>query len=199
MRRRQRVAIVERWTTVLAVSGQSNVGSEEMGSTLTLRRMALLTGAVVTSAALIAGGLTGSAAATKKHAKNPLAGRWTGMTAAGRSWPGPPAPISFQITKRGYVLNFTTTVTLNYGPSECSSAPPFTVNMPPVRMNKPVPGYPKGKRFDYSGPYPLVRATGQVITARKMQGYLAVRQVEISPTLKCGTGLVHYNVTRAGR
>jgi hypothetical protein len=138
--------------------------------------------------------------AKKRKATNPLAGRWNGMTQATPSWPGPPAPISFQITNAGYVVNLTTIVSpvwLGQTPPECSSAPPVPVTMPAVRLNKPAPGFPKGKRFDYSGPYPLVEAFGHVITARKMEGGLLVRQVAISPDLKCGTGLVHYAVTRA--
>ena len=66
--------------------------------------------ALALTAALIGSGLIADQSQAKK-AKNPLVGRWTGMTEATPSWPGPPAPISFQITKAGYVVNLTTTVT----------------------------------------------------------------------------------------
>ena len=69
--------------------------------------------------------------------------------------------------------------------------------MPPVKLNKPVPGYPKGKRFDYSGPFPLLKADGKVETANKMDGALLLRRIQVSPTLICGTGIVQYTVTRA--
>lgn len=156
------------------------------------------------TALALAGALIGSgliADQSQAKTKNPLAGRWTGMTQVTPTWSGPPAPISFQITKGGYVVNLTSTVTLDWGsnPPGCNSAPPASVNMPPVRMNKPVPGYPKGKRFDYTGPFPLIFADGKVITARKMEGALLLRRVEISPGLICGTGNVHYTVKRAGR
>jgi hypothetical protein len=123
------------------------------------------------------------------------------MTEVTPTWSGPPAPISFRITNRGYVVNLTTTVTLDWSnnPPGCSSAPPASVSMPPVRLNKPVPGFPKGKRFDYSSPGPgLIFADGKVITARKMEGALLLRRVAVSPDLVCGTGNVHYTVRRAG-
>ena len=81
--------------------------------------------AVWASAALLCVGLAtaGQAVAKKKHPANPLVGRWTGMTEATPSWPGPPAPISFRITKAGYVVGLTTTVVpvwLGQTPPECS-------------------------------------------------------------------------------
>ena len=156
------------------------------------------------TALALAGALIGSgliADQSQAKTKNPLAGRWTGMTEVTPSWSGPPAPISFQITKGGSVVSLTSTVTLDWGynPPGCGSAPPASVNMPPVRMNKPVSGYPKGKRFDYESFGPgLVQAIGKVISVRKMEGLLTVRRIEIAPGLICGTGLVHYTVKRAG-
>jgi hypothetical protein len=153
----------------------------------------------------LAGALIGSGLITDQSqakTQNPLAGRWTGMTEVTPTWSGPPAPISFRITKAGYVVNLTTTVTLDWpagNPPGCSSAPPAPVSMPSVRLNKPVPGFPKGKRFDYSSPGPgLVHADGKVITARKMEGGLNVRRVAVPAGLTCGTGNVHYTVKRAG-
>lgn len=164
------------------------------------RRMAVWASAALLGAGLATAGAAGPAVAKKKHSANPLAGRWTGTTQITPTWSGPPAPISFQITKAGYVVNLRTTVTLDWSnnPPGCSSAPPVAVNMPAVRLNKPVPAFPKGKRFDYTGPYPLIHADGKVITARKMEGALLLRQVEISPGVKCGTGNVHYTVKRVG-
>jgi hypothetical protein len=149
--------------------------------------------------ALIGSGLIANQSQAKT--KNPLAGRWTGMTEVTPTWSGPPAPISFRITNAGYVVGLTTTVTLDWSnnPPGCSSAPPVSVSMPSVRLNKPVPGFPKGKRFDYSSLGPgLVFADGKVITARKMEGGLLVRRVAVAPDLTCGTGNVHYTVRRAG-
>ena len=62
----------------------------------------------VAATGLMALGAPGPAAAKKKHPANPWAGTWTGMTEATTS--GPPAPISFRITKRGMVIGLTTTV-----------------------------------------------------------------------------------------
>ena len=110
---------------------------------------------------------------------NPLAGGWTGMTEAGPS--GPSAPISFHITNAGMVVGLTTSVTLN----KCLPPAPATATMPSVRLNKPVPGYPKGKRFAYQGPAAVsvsgvvdqsgsMTAMGKVKTARRMEGKLGV-------------------------
>jgi hypothetical protein len=124
------------------------------------------------------------------------------MTEVTPTWSGPPAPISFHITNAGYVTNLTTTVTLDWpagNPPGCSSAPPASVSMPSVRLNKPTPAFPKGKRFDYSSLGPgLIQADGKVITARKMEGGLNVRRIAVPPALTCGTGNVHYTVKRAG-
>ena len=154
------------------------------------------------TALALAGALIGSgliADQSQAKTKNPLAGRWTGMTEVTPTWSGPPAPISFRITKAGYVANLTTSATLN----QCATAATASVAMPPVRMNKPVPGYPKGKRFDYSGPgvqpSGQLGADGKIISARKMEGALLLTQVEISPGVKCRTGNVHYTVKRAER
>jgi hypothetical protein len=150
--------------------------------------------------ALIALGLIADQSQAKGSSKNPLAGQWKGMTEPTLTWAGPPAPISFQITNAGYVVHLTTTVALVWSnnPSGCSSAT-TPVSMPAVKLNKPVPAFPKGKRFDYSSAGPgLVFADGKVITARKMEGGLLLRRVEVSPGLVCGTGNVHYTVSRKG-
>jgi hypothetical protein len=165
-----------------------------------LTRLRTAAMALAFGGALIGSGLIADQSQAKTT--NPLAGRWTGMTEVTPTWAGPPAPISFQITNRGYVVNLTTTVTLSWpagNPPGCSSAPPASVTMPSVRLNKPTPAFPKGKRFDYSSLGPgLVAADGKVITARKMEGGLNVRRVAVAPDLACGTGNVHYTVRRAG-
>lgn len=168
-----------------------------------VRKMAVLASASLLCAVLLVVSAADPAPAKKGKSQNPLAGRWTGMTGPSRSWSGPPAPISFQITNAGYVVNLTTSATLERpgNPVECSSAPPASVSIPPVRLNKPVPGYPKGKRFDYAGPGVQppgqLEVLGKVLTARKMEGSFFLYQVQVTPDLKCGTGGVEYTVTRA--
>ena len=154
------------------------------------------------TALALAGALIGSgliADQSQAKTKNPLAGRWTGMTGVTPTWSGPPAPISFQITNAGYVVHLATTATLNHCDATAATA---SVAMPPVRMNKSVPGYPKGKRFDYSGPgvqpSGQLGADGKIISTHKMEGALLLTQVEISPGVICRTGNVHYTVKRAG-
>jgi hypothetical protein len=152
----------------------------------------------------------GAAAAASAEAKNPLAGSWTGTTSPTPTWPGPAAPISFQITNSGRVVNLSTTVTLNVTmgkstmPGDCQAAAPVPVGMPPVKMNKPSASYPKGKRFDYDGPNASLTGTelsadGKINSGfRKMEGALLVSDVEIAPGAFCRTGNVHYFVKRVG-
>ena len=152
--------------------------------------------------------VAGPASAGKSAGKNPLAGKWSGVTNMTPTWPGPAAPISFQITKSGKVVNLSTTVTLNIpqtAPSsaDCQAAAPPAVTMPPVKMDKPSEVYPKGKRFDYTGPNGSspgnLVAKGKVNSGfRKMEGAVLLRDVEISPGSTCRTGNAHYTVKRVG-
>lgn len=151
-----------------------------------------------------------AAASSSAKAKNPLAGRWTGTTSPTPTWPGPAAPISFQITNSGRVVSLSTTVTLNVmlgkstTPGDCQAAAPVPVSMPAVKMNKTSATYPKGKRFDYDGPNASLPGTelsadGKINSGfRKMEGALLVRDAEIAPGTFCRTGNVHYFVKRVG-
>ena len=152
----------------------------------------------VAATGLMALGAPGPAAAKEKHPANPWAGTWTGMTEATPS--GPPAPISFRITKRGMVIGLTTTVITFDRGGGCPAPTPATVNMRPVRMISPAPGKPRKSFEDLADPNGVsppgtFGILGKAMTSRRIDGVLGFR-VEPSPGLFCGTGNVHWTVRR---
>jgi hypothetical protein len=150
------------------------------------------------AALILAAGATGPASAKKKKAANPLVGKYTGTTEEGSS-------VSFTVTKRGTVVNFTAASTLIC--SDSTTLPATVSAAGPVPLNKPVPGYPKGKRFDYSGPCGnpagSVDITGKVAVGfRGMEGYYRLYRVP-SGSLTCRddvppVGLVSWDARKAG-
>jgi hypothetical protein len=158
------------------------------------------------------------ASATKKKAKNPLAGNWVGTTTMTNTYSGAPAPVSYRITNAGEVVNFATTVTLNKQPSggPCPTPILATVSMPPVRMSKPSETYPKGKRFTFIGtnvaPTAHLYANGKVGIGskqgstgfqgfRKMEGAIilgGLGTIEVAPSVICKTGAVYWSANRVG-
>jgi hypothetical protein len=145
-----------------------------------LATTALIAGLTITAA-------TGSAAAKVQN----LAGNYSGTTSEGHS-------VTFRITKKGKVVNFAGVV--NLGNSVLGQTDPCygmgltaTVTGPrPVGLTRPVPGYPKGKRFDYVGPGgnpPAdhgVAFRGKVTSGTNFAGFILLNGRVPTPLGNCG-------------
>jgi hypothetical protein len=100
----------------------------------------------------------------KKKVTNPLAGTYTGtITEADGAH-----QFSFTIARSGAVLGFAPTIVLGnanpdpgqspvFGPNgigyyPCPGIATATLSAPNLRLTKPVPGFPKGKKIQYEGP-----------------------------------------------
>lgn len=174
--------------------------------------------ALVATVALSLGLAAANPAGAKKKATNPLAGNWVGTTTMTNTYSGAPAPVSYQITNAGEVINFATTVTLNKQPSggDCPTPMQATVSMPPVRMSQPSQVYPKGKRFTFDGtniaPTAHLYVKGKTGIGskqgstgfqgfRKMEGGIilgGLGTIEVAPGVICKTGAVYWSANRVG-
>lgn len=158
----------------------------------------------------------GTQAATRKpnkKPKNPLAGRWEGMTGPSGSYPGPPGPMSYRITKAGAVRDLSMTVTPNRarGDVPCPTPVAVVVTLPPFKLDKPTNNFPKGKRFDFereaaSPAGVLLELHGKVVppfkAANTMNGNALVGYGDgflPTPGGECKTGGVAFEAHRLGR
>jgi hypothetical protein len=149
--------------------------------------------AVLASAALLCAGLallmsTGPAAA---KVKNPLVGSYRGTTEEGTS-------VTFRITKKGKVVDFAGVVNICPGSGQTATA----TTPGPIPLTNPVPGYPKGKRFDYFGPAGSPPGAtsfikGKVTTGTNFQGKVDIGHVPTSLGI-CGSGKVPYSARKVG-
>jgi hypothetical protein len=185
-----------------------------MGRQTTLTRRAPLLALVALIAIGLAAGTTGPAGAMKKKVKNPLAGRYAGTTEEGGT-------VSFAITNAGRVVNFTagpTTLVCPQPSSDPSQPPPPNLVLTtsatvtaatPIPLRQPAPGYPKGKRFDYTGPGGSPAGTADIhgklaVGFRGMEGSYYLKRVQ-SGALTCrmrtieesgGIGLVSWDARK---
>jgi hypothetical protein len=187
-----------------------------------MTRTASVVSAALLCAGMLAAAATGPASAKKAKGKltNPLAGRYTGTTEDGGT-------VSFRITRAGAVRNFTAgpaTLICTHPPVlspegvQVEFPPPTVLTTAatvsaagPIRLAKPVAGYPKGKRFDYSGPggnpQGIASITGKVAKGfRGMEGFYFLKRVP-SGNATCamdaastgGAGLVSWEARRLGK
>jgi hypothetical protein len=167
---------------------KGNRMSNAIGASRQPRRcgiVALATTALIAGLTLTAA--TGSATAKVQN----LAGNYSGTTSEGNS-------VTFRITKKGKVVNFAGVV--NLGNSVLGHTDPCygmgltaTVTAPhAVRLTKPVPGYPKGKRFDYQGPGGNPPADhgvifqGEVTSGTNFAGSMLLNGLVPTPLGNCG-------------
>jgi hypothetical protein len=125
---------------------RGNRMSEANGASRQPRRRGIV---ALATTALIAG--VTLTAATGATAKVHLAGNYSGRTSEGHS-------VTFQITKKGKVVNFAAVVNLgvsftNYTDPCYGQGMTATVTAPsPIGLTRPKPGYPQGTVFRYGGP-----------------------------------------------
>ena len=167
---------------------------------------ALLTamGTLVAIGALTVVGAQSAPGKPGQQPRNPLAGKWQGMTAPTDGYPGPRGPVSYRITKAGVVKGFEVTVTPNQGVGEvpCPTPVPVVVKLPPFNLSKPTTNFPKGKKFAFEGTATSppgavselsVKVAPPFKAANTMAGYIVagIRKTIPTPGGGCKTGLVH--------
>jgi hypothetical protein len=108
------------------------------------------------------------------------------------------------------VLDFSTTVTTNKTPSggPCPTPIVATVLAPPTTLRSPVPGFPKGKRFQVYGtstgsPPAQFGGSGAIAPpyskAKNMTGLFVLGgggTIVVSPDVICRTGSVYWTAHR---
>ncbi len=166
--------------------------------------IALLTiGGVAAAGATPAPNTEPKASAAKET--NPLAGKWVGTTQTSPSYSGPIRPITYRITNRGRVLDFSITGTLNKAPSgdPCPTPIEVTQTMPSVKMEKPTDFYPKGKRWQWDGPSTeglgQMYSVGKTISGfRSMEGAAVLGQLGgiATPSGPCRSGNISWTARR---
>lgn len=153
---------------------------------MTSMRLRTAATALALAGALIGSGLIVDQSQAKKgKVKNPLAGRYSGTTEEG-------LPMSFRVSRSGQVLDFTAQMKLSCPEPTDPTEATLSVGVP-IHLTKPVPGYPKGKRFDYGGtsaspPADILSIAGKVATGfRGMEGNVLLRRVHVPSGDLCGT------------
>lgn len=128
--------------------------------------------------------------------KNPLAGSYRGTTEEG-------LPMSFRVSRSGQVLGFTAQMKLFCPQPTDPTEITLSVGVP-IHLRKPVPGYPKGKRFDYGGtsanpPADILSISGKVATGfRGMEGNVLLRRVHVPSGDLCGTVFASWDARKVG-
>ena len=177
-------------------------------------RVRTLTAVAIGIALLTIGGVAvaGATPSSNTEAKasgsietNPLAGKWVGTTQTTPTYSGPIRPITYRITNRGRVLDFSITGTLNLKPPRgpCPTRIEVTQTMPSVKMEKPTDFYPKGKRWLFQGPSTeglgRMASVGKTISGfRSMEGAVVLGHAGgiATPSGPCRSGNIHWTARR---